>query len=238
ASISQTPYTDNGIAAGSSYTYYLSACNVAGLCSANATAVLNVAPIPAVPNVTATFGGATAMVSWTAPAGTTSFEVKRNGDDLEFSGNSYHDKNLGAQTTLVYTVKACNVNQQCSAAGSASVTVPAGPMFENAVTGANTFVFRVNNIYSCNPEESTNNGVTWTRLPGGGASNFEASFTRPGGTYRYRLYNCYPTTGGCSTSNAKTITLSGSAPAAPTISSVIGSSSITLNWTEPARATS
>lgn len=238
ASISQTQYIDSGIAAGSSYTYYLSACNAAGVCSANATAVLNVAPLPAVPVVTTTFGGATIMVSWTVPAGTTSFKVQRNGVDLTVSGNSYHDKQLGSGTSFVYTVKACNVNQQCSAAGSALVTTPSGPLFEVVATGANSLVFRVNNIYSWSPEESANNGVTWTRLSGGGPSNFEVSFTRRGGTYRYRLYNCYPTTGGCSTSTAKTITLSGSAPAAPAISSVIGSSSITLNWNAPAGATS
>lgn len=97
------------------------------------------------------------------------------------------------------------------------------------VTGPETFQIQVSNVYNWRVERRVNN--VWNTFVTGGSSGLSASYTLPAGTHYFRLYNCYPVSNGCSTSSTKTITLAGAVPATPTISSVIGSSSITLNWT-------
>src|SRR5690606_10218053 len=58
-----TPYLDSAVAAGSSYTYVLKACNAAGVCSADSPATVTVPAIPPVPTLSAQFKGATVAVN-------------------------------------------------------------------------------------------------------------------------------------------------------------------------------
>lgn len=101
------------------------------------------------------------------------------------------------------------------------------------VTGTNTFQIQVSNVYSWSVDENVNGTWVSNILQGGSSGTPGTAFTRKGGTYMFRLRNCYPVTNGCSTSNSKSVFLSGSAPAAPAISASSGYTAITLNWTQP-----
>lgn len=101
------------------------------------------------------------------------------------------------------------------------------------VTGTNTFQIQVSNVYTWNVDENVNGTWVSNVLQGGSSGTPGTTFTRKGGTYTFRLRNCYPVTNGCSTSASKSVVLSGSAPAAPTIYASSGYTAITLSWTQP-----
>src|SRR5690606_13000752 len=148
------------------------------------------------------------------------------------------------------TVRACNVNNQCSTTVSAVAVTPDGPLFEVVKTGSNTFSIRVGNVYSAGIEEKVN-GV-WTTLrslsPMGAIQTF--NYSRPAGRYTFRLYNCYPAAPGCSTSADKDVLLDGSSsssssssssmpvPAAPTVTASFRGASVAVSWSQPTHATS
>lgn len=80
-----------------------------------------------------------------------------------------------------------------------------------------TFTITVANTYTWRVEEQS--GSTWVSVGSGQGSSGSFSLTRPNGTYSYRLYNCYPVSGGCSYSSSPSIVVNitgtggGSAPA-------------------------
>lgn len=83
---------------------------------------------------------------------------------------------------------------------------------------AGTVTITLDNVYSWVIQEE--NGSKWTTAYSGSA--FEArtpiTFTKPKGTYRYRLYNCFPKINGCSYSSVKTIIVNPDpVPSAPTL---------------------
>ncbi|MES2824206.1 MAG: hypothetical protein V4732_11440 [Pseudomonadota bacterium] len=101
------------------------------------------------------------------------------------------------------------------------------------MTGSNTFQFKITNVYSWQVDEYV--GGTWATnfLYGGSSGTPAVNFTRKGGTYTFRLRNCYNVSNACSTSTSKNVTLQGSAPATPTISATSGYTSITVSWAKP-----
>lgn len=235
---SGTGYTDSTVVAGNSYTYTVKACNSAGVCSSGGSASISVPAIPAVPTLWSSFGGATVVLSWNQPTGTSFFQVQRNGANVSFSGTTYKDETVSSNTGYTYTVKACNVNSQCSAAASKTVTIPNGPLFQIDVTGNNTFDITVGNVYSWQIQEIV--GGSYTVAKTGGATNRQVyQFTRPGGSHSFQLYNCYPVRDGCSTSSSKTITLAGTpAPAVPVLTVQMSGTSVGVSWTAPSGAVS
>lgn len=101
------------------------------------------------------------------------------------------------------------------------------------VTGTNTFEIRVSNVYNWNVDEYVNGAWVSNILQGGSSGTPGTTYARKGGTYTFRLRNCYPVSNGCSTSSSRNVVLSGSAPAAPTISASSSYTAITLSWTQP-----
>lgn len=82
-----------------------------------------------------------------------------------------------------------------------------------SVTSTTTGSFRldIGNIYSWTIEEFVGN--SWVGLVSGSAnSSTSYNYTRPVGTYKFRLYNCYPISNGCSYSTSKAITVGTAIP--------------------------
>ena len=104
-------------------------------------------------------------------------------------------------------------------------------------TGPTTFTIKIQNVHSWRIEERV--GGQWGTLRTGWGSSASYSYTRPGGSYEFRLYNCYPVTNGCSTSTPKFVILEGNTPPnVPTVTSRVELGGIRVNWTLPANATS
>ena len=100
-------------------------------------------------------------------------------------------------------------------------------------TGPNTFQITVSNVYNWHVDEYVGGKWVPNLITGGANGTPGTTFTRAAGTYKFQLGNCYNVSNGCSTSNSKSVTLQGSAPAAPTISTSSGYTSITVRWTQP-----
>lgn len=230
-----TPHPDSAVSAGSSYTYTIKACNEARVCSSGASVTITVPAIPAPPTVYATFLGASVAVNWNTPLNTTSFIMKRNGaqvtpTEVTPSGGSYKDDAVSSGTTYTYAVSACNLNGQCSTAATASITVPALPLFQVDVTGINTFNITIGNVSGWVIEELVGNN--WTSFKNGsGLTRQTYSYTRARGTYKFRLNNCNPTTNGCSISPEQIATLPGNPPAAPALTVAMSGTSVVVKWT-------
>lgn len=126
----QASVTDSGLAAGTSYSYTASACDAAGNCSAQSSAVsattisLNAVPTAptvgtsnlAMTSVTLTFTGATDDV------GVTGYKVYRDGTLIDSPAtNTYTDTGLVVNTNYSYTASACDVDANCSPLSAAVV---------------------------------------------------------------------------------------------------------------------
>jgi YD repeat-containing protein len=100
-----------------------------------------------------------------------------------------------------------------------------------------TVTITLDNVYSWAIQEE--NGLKWTTVYSGGA--FEArtpiTFTKPKGTYKYRLYNCFPKENGCSYSSVRTvlITVPDPVPAAPTLTAPAtdADGTYSISWDSP-----
>lgn len=98
--------------------------------------------------------------------------------------------------------------------------------FQITPTGPNTFSIQVSNVYSWEIQELVSNN--WIRINFGGGSPPILNYTRSPGTYYFRLYNCYPIQGGCSTSSSKSITIAPLTLSPPSLS-VTGVENTTAN---------
>ncbi len=83
-------------------------------------------------------------------------------------------------------------------------------------TGPNTFSIQMSNVYAWEIQELVSNN--WTRINFGGSPPPILNYTRPPGTYYFRLYNCYNIQNGCSTSSSKSITIAPLTLSPPTLS--------------------
>ena len=129
---SGTSYSDSGLASATTYSYTVAACDAAGNCSAQSTAVLATTPdnvSPTVPaDLAASAVGATQInLNWTASTdnvGVTEYKVYRNGTQVGTpSVTSYSDTGLASATTYSYTVAACDAAGNCSAQSTPPVSV-------------------------------------------------------------------------------------------------------------------
>lgn len=145
ATPSTNSYADNAVTNGTKYFYVVSAYNSYGQ-SAN-SAEVNVTPVapppPSAPTgLVATAGNAEVMLSWTASASATSYNVKRsttNGSGYQTVSSptvsSFTDKPLTNATTYYYVVTAVNASGEGGASAQVSATPAAAPQPPAAPTG-------------------------------------------------------------------------------------------------------
>ena len=132
-----TSLFDTGLTSATAYSYTVAACDEAGNCSAQSTAVSTTTTpdnlVPSVPtSLIVTAASATQInLTWTASTdnvGVTAYKIYRGGTLLATLGNvtGYSDTGLSAGTTYSYTIAACDAANNCSAQSTAaSATTPA-----------------------------------------------------------------------------------------------------------------
>ncbi len=120
-----TSFSDTGLTAATTYNYTVAACDAAGNCSAQSTAVSVTTPVadseaPTVPTgLAASASSATQInLSWAASTdniGVTGYKVYRNGVQVGvLAGAAFIDTGLAAATAYSYTVAACDAAGNCS----------------------------------------------------------------------------------------------------------------------------
>jgi chitodextrinase len=139
-SVAATSYSDSGLTANTTYSYTVSAIDVAGNRSAESTAAQATTPaIPADTTPPSSPGSFTAIptsstsisLSWSASSdnvGVTGYRVRRGGTLIASpTGLSFADNSRAPSTTYAYTVTALDAAGNESVAASASATTPAPP---------------------------------------------------------------------------------------------------------------
>jgi fibronectin type 3 domain-containing protein/DNA-binding beta-propeller fold protein YncE len=128
-----TTYTDTGLTNGTPYCYVVKAKNAAGTSAASSQARATPTVVPSAPpaptGLTGTPGDARAVLSWTASAGATSYEVQR---DMGCTGTftslatptatTHTDTGLTNGTPYCYVVKAKNAAGTSAASSQVRVT--------------------------------------------------------------------------------------------------------------------
>ena len=135
-----TSYGDSGLAASTSYSYTVSACDAAGNCSAQSTsASVRTQTLPDTQAPTAPTGLTAASISasqidlyWTYAldnVGVTAYRIFRGGALIATLGNvtSYSDTGLAAATAHTYAVSACDAARNCSAQSAAASAITQAP---------------------------------------------------------------------------------------------------------------
>jgi hypothetical protein len=160
------------------------------------------APAPSAPTgLTAAAGNAQVMLSWTASAGATSYNVKRsttNGSGYQTvnspTTNSYTNTGLTNGTTYYYVVTAVNTAGESGNSNQASATPAAAPQPPSAptgltATGGNSQVSLAWNASggaaSYHVKRSTTNGSGYTQISAPTATNFVDSGLTNGTIYYY-----------------------------------------------------
>ncbi len=127
-----TSFSNTGLTALTSYSYTVAACDAAGNCSAQSTAVSVTTPAaadaqaPTVPTGLTASAISTTQVnlSWTASTdnvGVTGYKVYRGGVQVGTpAGTNFIDTGLTTSTSYSYTVAACDAAGNCSAQSSAA----------------------------------------------------------------------------------------------------------------------
>ncbi|MCX7164154.1 MAG: S8 family serine peptidase [Rhodocyclales bacterium] len=132
-------YTDSGLVSGSSHSYTILACDAAGNCSTQSTAVTTTASVDTQPPTVPTLRSAispnlsSVAISWSASTdnvGVTAYRIFRNGVNSASVGNvtSYTDTGLNPATPYSYTVAACDAVGNCSAQSMALSAVTLTPV--------------------------------------------------------------------------------------------------------------
>jgi chitodextrinase len=132
-STAATTYTDNGLTAGTSYSYTVAAYDTAGNVSAQSSPAVSVTTqvLPSVPTALSGTGATTTSVSlaWTASTdtggpGLAGYHIYRNNTLVgSTSGTTYNDSGLTTGTSYSYTVAAYDTAGNVSAQSSPAVSV-------------------------------------------------------------------------------------------------------------------
>ncbi len=239
-----SPYVQNGLAAGTSYYYVVTAVNSAGESAASAqasTATASTAPLPSAPAapaaVIATGGTNQVTLSWGAVSSATSYNVYyatsngvtiNNGTKL---ANVTSPAVLGSLTpgttyycivTAVNSVGESSASVQVAAAtlpATPSPTAPAAPTAVTAVGGANLATITwpaVSGATSYNVYWSATNGVT--KSSGTRVAGVTSPYTKTGlsaGTTYYFVVTAVNSVGESAASTQATAITSAAPPAVP-----------------------
>jgi fibronectin type 3 domain-containing protein len=126
-----TSYADAGLAAGTTYSYAVTAVSKKGTSAPSATVTATTVPGPPTALTATAASPASVAVGWTGSTGAVAYQVWRStgtaGPALvaTVGATSYSDTGLTAQTTYRYTVRATNVSGASGDSGQATVTTPA-----------------------------------------------------------------------------------------------------------------
>lgn len=146
-----TGYSDTGVSNGTAYYYVVSAVNAGGE-SANSSQITAtpIAPPSAPSGLTATGSNSVVSLSWSAPTGATSFNIKRSGTSGSgystiasgITSTSFNDLSVTNGTTYYYVVSAVNAGGEGPNSSQTSATpnvLPSAPSSLTA-TGSNACV--------------------------------------------------------------------------------------------------
>lgn len=97
--------------------------------------------------------------------------------------------------------------------------------------GPTTIKLEIRDVYDWSVQEKV--GTSWINVLSGGSVHHTRYLTRPRGGYTFRLYNCYPMGGGCSTSSTHSVWLNGPTPPQPasiTVTPNVNNNSFAISW--------
>ncbi|HEY5136617.1 MAG TPA: hypothetical protein VIJ41_12550 [Candidatus Nanopelagicales bacterium] len=229
-------YVDSGLMDGTAYTYTVAAANGAALSPVSAPVQCTpVAVAPAPPtNVVATPGDGRVTLTWTAPAGATSYTVLRNNVAIATQpGTSLADTAVTNNSTYTYVVVAFRQNSPASApSASVSATPVAPPLSSPSGLGATPGDARVTLNWSAvsgaTSYQVRRNGTLVTTTP---ATTFLDSPLVNATAYTYTVTAVGPSS---TSAPSAPVTATPAAPlaGAPTgLSGVAGDRSASLTWT-------
>ena len=197
-------YTDNAVINGTKYFYVVSAYNSYGqsVNSQEVSATPVAPPPPSAPTgLVASASDAQVMLSWTASASATSYNVKRsttNGSGYQTVGSSttvtFTDKPLTNGTTYYYVVTAVNASGESGASSQASATPVSAPQPPAAPTGltATAGNAQVSLTWTASAgatgyhvKRSTTSGTGYTQIAASSAANFLDTTVANGTAYFY-----------------------------------------------------
>jgi len=169
-----TTYTDTGLSASTSYTYYVEAYNTAGTSAASSsvtgtTGAPGVAPNAPTGLTVGTTTTTTVPLSWTAASTSGTYAVAgyyvlRNGTQVgSWASTSYTDTGLSAATSYTYTVEAYDSNGDVSAASSSVTATTAAGYTEtvNVTVPVNTAASGLGVYLDGNFSVLGNGGADW-----------------------------------------------------------------------------
>ena len=251
--ITETTYTDSGLANNTAYRYTVRVIDVVGEGPSSTEASATTRPLPAVPaNLTATGGIASVSLSWNEVTDAAEYRLFRadtaNGDftriasDATITETTYTDSGLANNTAYRYTVRAVNAVGESAASTEASATtrpLPGAPgnlratggiasvsLSWDAVTGAVEYrLFRADTANGALTRIASGTMITATTYTDSGLAHNTA--------YRYivRVIDAVGESANSAEASATTRPL----PVAPTNltatpSAVAGNGEATLSW--------
>ncbi|MFN8158810.1 MAG: hypothetical protein U0R68_15440 [Candidatus Nanopelagicales bacterium] len=236
-------FVDSGLTNGTSYSYTVKALNGAtASVASSAVPATPVATAPAAPtNLVATPGNATVGLSWTAPAGATSYAVYRGGVVVATTATpTWTDTTVSNGTTYSYYVVAYKQNSPASAASATVTAKPVAPPLSTptglaATPGDATVALTWSSVAGATGYDVYRGGVKLTSVA---TPAYTDNTVSNGTTYSY-----YVIATSATSSSAQSATVSATpaapAPGAPTgLSGVAGDQTATLTWNVVTGATS
>ena len=236
-------YTSTGLTNGTSYSFTVVAYrdNSAGSAPSSAVTATPVAAATGKPtNLAAVVGDSSVSLTWTAPAGATSFQVFRNGTALATTTSpSYTDTTATNAVTYSYYVVSFKGN---SAASTASATVNATPVATTPSQPTGLIAAAGDGQVSLTwtaSASATSYGVYrgGTLIGTSTTATYKDTNATNGTTYSYYVVAYTLNSAPSAQSSAATVTPTAVAPAAP--SAVVaspGDSQVILSWAAPAGA--
>lgn len=252
-----TSFVDNSVAPATSYVYRIRASNSVGSSGYSNEAPVSVPAIPAVPaaptGLLAALASGQVVLSWQdASSNETQFRLERSVNGGAFlllatvppNTTSFVDATAVGGSTCAYRVAAVNEVGSSPPSATSSVAVPA-PLPASAsgltaVHGANGVTLRwadnASNESSYRVERSVNGGafLLWIVLPANSVTYVDSAVSM-GSNYRYRVVAAN-TAGYAPASNIASVTVPGTAPAAPSSLAGVAASrtEIRLSWIDNA----
>jgi RHS repeat-associated protein len=245
-SVSTTGYTDSSAAAGSTNSYRVRACNMAGCSDWTTTqAVVQIPPIPSVPYAFGVDSLASYIrLSWQTTTYATTYDVRRDNVIIASPAiaasagvGGYEDRSVTPGVRYSYTVRACGISG-CGGWASAYLgriaAIPASP----GPISANQYGFAVrvdwNEVADATSYELQRDSSTLTTSE---SAPYDDTSIVSGATYIYRVRAC--NTLGCSDWVSSASLTIQPIPAAPaSITATPGSSSIAVSWQPSSGASS